>query len=205
MASAPRYYHYCCDKHVNDTGWGCVYRSMQNALAAVGWPVPTLEDLMRAAGTQRAYRAGERVMGLWTEPAPLAAGALLYALAPRPALSVLFDASSSGDGKASSRGVVRCGGGGGRAAQYTHVVTSIEALLESIAKLQALAPTVALVLDDVVFGYCVVLRADAPDSVLWLDPHTHDDASVATTLTRKAWENKLRARSLWMVVAFTSS
>lgn len=47
---------------VADDDWGCVWRSYQNALAHTGWPVPSLPQLMAAAGRRPPQ---------WAEPALL--------------------------------------------------------------------------------------------------------------------------------------
>ena len=43
-----------------DVGWGCVFRSVQNAAGHTGRPVPSLEALLAASG---------RARGSWSEPA----------------------------------------------------------------------------------------------------------------------------------------
>lgn len=55
-----QWYHYNCDEF-NDTGWGCVYRSFQNALYLLDYQI-SMRDLVRQFGSDR-----------WIEPALLRA------------------------------------------------------------------------------------------------------------------------------------
>ena len=61
-------YHYRIDG-VEDSGWGCVYRSLQTSLGAVGHPVPHITTIMKAMGTHAPYLQGQRGQALWLEPA----------------------------------------------------------------------------------------------------------------------------------------
>lgn len=55
--------HYACDD-VDDCGWGCVYRSFQNACLVVGVPPPSMRVLVPAMASLLG-----RSRGTWIEPA----------------------------------------------------------------------------------------------------------------------------------------
>lgn len=55
----PRLYGYGCDDE-DDAGWGCVYRSVQNAQSSLGLGVLSVEALVHSIG---------RPWGSWSEPA----------------------------------------------------------------------------------------------------------------------------------------
>lgn len=77
-----RVYFYGCDG-VDDWGWGCVYRCAQTLLAAMGRPVPSLDQMMDMIGIDPAAAGRDR----WIEPKQVRD--LVGTLRPRVALDLV--------------------------------------------------------------------------------------------------------------------
>lgn len=59
---------FACEPGV-DVGWGCVYRSVQNALSATAHDVPPLADLYRARWGEDVRASHRSAVQRWIEPA----------------------------------------------------------------------------------------------------------------------------------------
>lgn len=141
--------HYNCDGY-DDQGWGCVYRSAQNALLACGVDPPELAE-MRAA-----LRGGEtRPRRLWVEP-----GELPPALPPGVRCERL---AASGPGMRSSG-----------EADYDTLFCEPENAARVLVQRLREAGRGGAVLDDGVMGRALIYDGD------WLlvDPHSTMGARV---------------------------
>lgn len=180
------WFHYCCDD-VKDKGWGCVYRSWQNACKATGRAVPTMAELTTRVGIVTPV---SRSYANWTEPACLMRG--------EQCASLFYSAP----------GYVRRGrqlSAPGDYAVQTSALSDLTAALRELVGEDGACP-VAAVLDDGTFGYCVLVQAgegDGEPTCTLLDPHTLEGSSMPLRLSWRGLVAMLENRPLWMCVVMT--
>jgi hypothetical protein len=168
-----RVFHYACDD-VDDTDWGCVYRSYQTALAATHQHVPAMDELLHDTARARARarlpaRYSFPHMHLWAEPAlfrKLHFSHTVRAGAIRPLLT-------------SSK-------------VYQYRLRDVSALCAYIE--DETRRTHAFVVDDGVSAYAIVPHAGRH---WWVDPHVTTPAAVHLDSNVCA---KLRAKPGWLVL-----
>ena len=163
-------FHYACDG-MDDTDWGCVYRSLQNALLATHQDVPTMNELLAHTARARAQvrtHAAFPHMHLWAEPAlfrqlhfthTLLAGDVHPLLTPREAYQFELD------------------------------VDELCAYIEAESR-----QTHAFVVDDGVSAYAIVPHAGRH---WWVDPHVSTRAAMRFDDNIRA---KLHAKAGWLVL-----
>lgn len=135
--------HYCSDGY-DDAGWGCVYRSAQNAILACGGAPPTVADM------REVLRPSEtRSRRLWIEP-----GELLPVL---PAGLEYYRLALPGPG-------MQCTG----VEDYDEVFAGANAAARAAVHRVERAGRGGIVLDDGVMGRAAVLC----DTWLLVDPHS---------------------------------
>lgn len=142
------YYHYNCDD-IDDNGWGCVYRSCQNALKLQGLKVPSISSMMNK-GVKNNYSK-------WIEPAQL---------------SVLFENNNE---VMTDKCIYLENTDNIRKMQFTKP-EDYDTIFSDKCKfknwlIQRLSDSYSIIVDDGIFGYC--LYQD-----LIFDPHTMNPNDV---------------------------
>ena len=175
-------YFYTCDG-VQDTNWGCVYRSLQNAFAATGWEAPSMAALMRVAHTQRELDARERRRA--HRPAPPSLPFLHVDKWAEPALFRAYEYTHTliiGDiePRFSMKGV------------YQFSRTNVDAFLAYIGNAHRHAH--AFVVDDGISAYAIIPHEGQH---CWIDPHVTSRAAVRLNYDI---QTKLHKRNAWLVL-----
>jgi hypothetical protein len=175
------WYHYSRE----DVGWGCVYRSYQNACVCIDTVTPTMEellDVMWPDGLPESHR------GRWIEPgqlratlskasAPWPCGGTTYVLLPRGFRDVkqtnLLQSSTEDEYDVMTRNPVDI---------ITHVYDKGR----------------PAIIDDGIMAYTIV-RLQGSDHVLLLDPHTLEARHVPNGLFTPLELRRRLCERPWMV------
>lgn len=178
-------YHYRCDE-IDDSGWGCVYRSAQNAFQICGITPPTMRELVNDKKTHQMDSAIDRSNSgsMWTEPANIADTSLRIHVDVNQ--SLLLYAKTNGD---YTRMMFS------KPSDYDVKTYDVHHLLYVIT--EASHAGGACVIDNGTSGFCVQ-SFDKKTIHIW-DPHTTDMHSVKKTRSID-W---LSSFNLWMVLVCT--
>lgn len=183
-----------CDD-LDDRGWGCCFRSVQNALARVGRPVPSVADLAAALGRPVSTKP-------WSEPGeypPL----MRKFVGLKTAAETAEDDDGDGDQLVTLTGVFTAHEGGAVPfAQYTTrndyavPIASHRAVLDTVT--ECIASGGSVVIDDGTQAHSVVAVAEpATDRTpVVLDPHSTDPKQIARPFDMPWLERKAG----WMVM-----
>lgn len=169
---------FCYESGV-DVGWGCVFRSVQNAILAVTSDpsrVPSLDDLRRAMwGPRMAPPVVRASTDLWIEPGNAAERFRSWLPSPTVPVLVAIGASTRPVWNACrDRGLLRTSS----PSQYELTITDAGVLAEAI-EAHLGRPSTAIVVDDGVYATTWIERDGV---VISVDPHTTTPARAPIPL-----------------------
>lgn len=187
-ADTRRIFHYNCD-NVHDAGWGCVYRSFQNACMLVGAPPPEMEIFAKTMA-----RMLGRPYGTWIEPAHLEQYARRHRNLSTCDLCVRAELLL---GKSRDVGALCKVPRLSKVDEYgkfPFTATHLHRILTDTSR------RCAAILDDGTFGFCVYY-GHSDECFLVIDPHATPEELSAKRLVR-AYDNLsdfLVTAPAWMV------
>ena len=158
-------------QHLQDHGWGCVYRSLQNLTAMRKLPVPTISQMQQDIGIDPSGTGRH----LWIEPIDV------RRYLPENAALVLFSNVDNPDDY-----MLRT-----RASDVDRIVTTKQDADDFLRA--CLAKQQPVLLDDSVYSYLLIGLLD--DDYIYIDPHCSDNN--VRSLSRSEFYN----RNLWMMLS----
>lgn len=182
---SPTWYHYTDE----DLGWGCVYRSYQNACAVLApRHVPAMDLLLRVVWGNHVPAS---LRARWIEPGQLRRALWSADIAalhvPRQGETFLLTPYGT---DVTRTHVLQTSA----VEDYDTITSDPSAVLRHV-----LEHRMPAIIDDGIMGYALVPRGHAEDRALLLDPHTLEDSRVVrAVLTVEDMDRWLRDKP-WMV------
>lgn len=158
-------YHYACDT-VDDTGWGCTYRCIQNSCSQLDEEVPSMKDIRMFFFLEKKTQTKQ----LWLEPAHVAS---FMKLRDNIQTRTIYYTNTENT-KIYKTGAYEV-------PTQTHPTSYDEQLAGDIQELMILLSSTektkrTAIIDDGIYSYCVLCCNNKNDT--WyaeiIDPHTHD-------------------------------
>jgi len=176
-----RHYEYAGEKDVKDSGWGCVFRSVQNAVLEVMGEchVPTMRKMVD--GVRHSILS--KLPHGWIEPSNLDEFLQKKVLIGEKTACEAWRTPAVNANMFRKSGITEY-----TSKEPAEIIKSFVGSAESAPR--------ALVLDDGVFGVCYIMRGD---SIVQVDPHSTEEAQV-TRMSNDDFQKVLEKGAMMLFV-----